>query len=124
MRLIPSAAGLAVLLLAAGGDPSPGGGVQAQGRSMPPPPQPPVRIYRPDENTCQPANLTAAYQTQLSQFADQPRHVLLRLREVQLEMAEKSLKACAEQDLLSRPEAERIWRELQLLPLPQASQRP
>jgi hypothetical protein len=124
MRRIRTVPALAVLVLVVIAAVVPGHPARAQGRQMPPPPEEPVRLYRPDGSTCRPENLTAAYQGQLLQFADQPRHVLLRLREVQLEMAEKSLKACAEQNLLSRPEAERIWRELQLLPLPQASQRP
>jgi hypothetical protein len=121
IRIVPAPA---VLVLALIGAVVPGEQSSAQSRPMPPPPEEPVRLYRPDGDTCRPENLTAAYRDQLLQFADQPQQVLLRLREVQLEMAEKSLKACAEQNLLSRPEAERIWRELQLLPLPQSSQRP
>ncbi|NQV11566.1 MAG: hypothetical protein HQ527_10455 [Cyanobacteria bacterium] len=102
------------------------GAALAQGRSMPPPPAAPVTIYRPDQATCQSENMLGAYRRQLQQFAGQSTKVLIRLREVQLELAEGSLKNCASQNLLSRDEAERIWRELQAMPLPQpaASQRP
>jgi hypothetical protein len=101
----------------------------AQGRSQPPPPAAPVQIFRPDLATCQPQNLVAAHRRHLEQFASQPPQVLARLRQLQLEMGEATLKSCASQNLISRQEAERIWRELQLMPLPQApsaegSQRP
>ena len=101
----------------------------AQGRSQPPPPAAPVQIFRPDLATCQPQNLVAAHRRHLEQFASQPPQVLARLRQLQLEMGEATLKSCAGQNLISRQEAERIWRELQLMPLPQApsaddSQRP
>ncbi len=102
------------------------GAALAQGRSMPPPPAAPVTTYRPDQATCQSDNMLGAYRRQLQQFAGQSTKVLLRLRQVQLEMAEASLKDCASQNLLSRDEADRIWRKLQAMPLPQpaASQRP
>ena len=101
----------------------------AQDRPVPPPPAPPVQIFRPDLTTCQPTNLLAAQRRQLAQFASQPPEVLARLRQLQLELGEATLKRCAAQNLISREEAERIWRELQLMPLPQtpsaeAGQRP
>jgi hypothetical protein len=101
----------------------------AQGRTMPPPPAAPVQIYRPDLATCQGQNLLAAHRRHLEQFNSQPPQVLARLRQLQLELGEATLKRCASQNLISRQEAERIWRELQLMPLPQApsadsSQRP
>jgi hypothetical protein len=101
----------------------------AQGRSLPPPPAAPVQIFRPDLATCQPQNLVAAHRRHLEQFASQPPEVLVRLRQLQLEMGEATLRSCAGQNLISREEAERIWRDLQLMPMPQApsaddSQRP
>ncbi len=108
-------------LLAAGwlvGVPLQPGRLFAQGRVMPPPPKAPVRIYRPDGDTCQADNLLSTYRMQLLQFADQPPAVLARLRQIQLEMGEASLKTCAEANLLTREEAERIWDELQRMSLP------
>ena len=101
----------------------------AQGRPVPPPPAAPVQIYRPDLATCQPQNLVVAQRRHLKQFATQPPEVLARLRQLQLELGEATLRSCAAQNLISREEAERIWRDLQTMPLPQApsagaSQRP
>lgn len=81
----------------------------------------PVQTFEPDPLTCKSDNLLAAYRRQLSQFASQPPKVLARLREVQLEMGEATLKRCAALGHLSRPEAEQIWREFQLMPLPTAT---
>ncbi len=115
------ALGLTAMLLA-GSIPA----VLAQGRPMPPPPKPPVRIYEPDAETCRSESLLRAYRLQLQTFADQPPEVLLRLRRLQLELAEATLKRCANDKRISREEADRIWRELQAMPLPQSSgsQRP
>jgi len=94
--------------------------VSAQGRSMPAPPAAPVQIYRPDLVTCQPDHLVTAFRRQLDQFASQPPQVMARLRQLQLELAEGTLRSCAEQNLISREVAERIWRDMQTMPLPQA----
>jgi hypothetical protein len=87
-------------------------------RTMAPPPKTPVKIYQPDDDTCQPERLLKAYQNQLRQFADQPPQVLQRLRQMQLDLGEASLKRCANENRISREEADRIWRELQRQPLP------
>lgn len=87
-------------------------------RTMPPPPKTPVRIYQPDGDTCKAEHLLKAYRNQLLQFADQPPEVLQRLRQMQLELGEASLKRCANENRISREEADRIWRELQSQPLP------
>ncbi len=87
-------------------------------RTMAPPPKTPVKIYQPDGDTCRAEHLLKAYQSQLLQFADQPPEVLQRLRQMQLELGEASLKRCANENRISREEADRIWRELQRQPLP------
>ncbi|MCT0219181.1 hypothetical protein KQ304_09240 [Synechococcus sp. CS-1329] len=89
-----------------------------EARTMAPPPKTPVRIYQPDGDTCQADHMLKAYQNQLLQFADQPPQVLQRLRQIQLELGEASLKRCANENRISREEADRIWRELQRQPLP------
>ncbi|MCT0230799.1 hypothetical protein KQ306_08045 [Synechococcus sp. CS-1324] len=104
-------------------------GALAQGRTMPTPPAAPVRVYRPDFATCQPDHLTAAFRRQLDQFVGQSPQVMARLRTLQLELGEATLRSCADQNLISREVAEQIWRDLQTMPLPQAppgtgSQRP
>ena len=81
----------------------------------------PVQTFEPDPLTCKRDNLLAAYRRKLNQFASQPPKVLVRLREVQLEMGEATLKRCAALGYLSRPDAEQIWREFQLMPLPTAT---
>ena len=81
----------------------------------------PVQTFEPDPLTCKRDNLLAAYRRQLNQFASQPPKVLVRLREEQLEMGEATLKRCAALGYLSRPDAEQIWREFQLMPLPTAT---
>lgn len=96
-------------------------GVLAQGRTMPPPPKTPVKTYQPDAETCRSENLLRAYRQQLQTFADQPPEVLVRLRRLQLELGEASLKRCANENRISREEADRIWRELQAIPMPQPS---
>ncbi len=90
----------------------------AQGRPMPPPPMAPVKIYNPDADTCRADPLLRSYRNQLQQFADQPPAVIQRLRLMQLAMGEASLKQCASDGRLSREEADRIWRELQSMPMP------
>lgn len=107
-------AGFASLALLASGSGIP----SLEARTMPPRPKTPVRLYQPDGDTCREEHLLKAYRNQLQQFADQPPQVLQRLRQMQLELGEASLKRCANEGLISREEADRIWRELQRQPLP------
>jgi hypothetical protein len=93
-------------------------GSSLRARTMAPPPKTPVKIYKPDGDTCRAEHLLKAYQSQLLLFADQPPQVLQRLRQMQLELGEASLKRCANENRISREEADRIWRELQRQPLP------
>ncbi len=76
----------------------------AAAATMPPPPPPRQVLYDPDPAICQPAALQSSFQQQLRPWSDQPAAVQARLRQVQLEMLQATLKRCVSKGLLS-PEA-------------------
>jgi hypothetical protein len=84
----------------------------AQGRRGPPPPAPRVVIYDPDPVSCQPDTIRQAFSRHLAPFADQSPTVLARLRTVQLEMTDSSLRRCVAKGLMEPAAAAALRREL------------
>ncbi|SBO42335.1 hypothetical protein [Cyanobium sp. NIES-981] len=84
----------------------------AQGRRGPPPPSPKVVIYDPDPLSCQPDTIRQAFARHLDPFADQSPAVLARLRVVQLEMTESSLRRCVAKGLMEQQAAAALFQEL------------
>lgn len=110
-------AGLALGVLGAGVKP-----LLAQ--QDPPPPEPRLKNYRPDETTCQGDLIRSSYATNLLPWADQPESVLATLRQVQAEMTRATLASCVRQKLMTPAQAESLQKELGLGPAPAAETRP
>jgi hypothetical protein len=85
---------------------------QAQGRRAPPPPTPKVVIHDPDPVSCQPDTIRQAFARHLAPFAGQSPAVMARLREVQLEMTDASLRRCVAKGLLEPDAAAALRQEL------------
>jgi hypothetical protein len=90
----------------------------------PPPPEPRLKHYRPDETTCQGDLIRSSYATNLLPWADQPETVLASLRQVQAEMTRATLASCVRQKLMTPAQAEALQKELGLGPAPAAETRP
>ena len=101
------AAGLVVGVLGAGTKP-----LLAQ--QDPPPPEPRLKNYRPDETTCQGALIRSSFAKNLLPWADQPEPVLASLRQVQAEMTRATLASCVRQNLMTPAQAAALQKELGL----------
>ena len=101
------AAGLVIGLLGAGIKP-----LLAQ--QDPPPPEPRLKNYHPDETTCQGALIRSSFAKNLLPWADQPEPVLVSLRQVQAEMTRATLASCVRQNLMTPAQAAALQKELGL----------
>ena len=114
------AAGLVLVVLGAGVKP-----LLAQ--QDPPPPEPRILKYHPDETTCQGDLIRSGFAKNLLPWANQPEPVLASLRQVQAEMTRATLASCVRQKLMTPAQAEAMKKELGLDeapggdPLPQSS---
>lgn len=88
-----------------------------EGRRQPEPPPSRPTTYDPDRTTCEVQLIRAAFQAQLQPYADQSATVLVRLRELQLEMVRRSLKRCVQRELLTPKQADQLVRELTASPI-------
>ena len=86
------------------------------GRQQPAPPSSPPTRYDPDRTTCEPERIRSAFQQQLQPYADQSEAVIGQLRLIQLEMTRSTLRRCVSRDLLTRPQADQLFRELSSSP--------
>lgn len=86
--------------------------------SRPQPPPPRKVLYDPDQVTCQPAHVERTFAEQLKPWADQSEAVLARLRQVQAEMLQGSLRRCVARGLLSEAEAQALLQRLLASPQP------
>jgi hypothetical protein len=80
----------------------------------PPPPEPRLKNYHPDETTCQGALIRSSFAKNLLPWADQPEPVLASLRQVQAEMTRATLASCVRQNLMTPAQAAALQRELGL----------
>ncbi len=80
----------------------------------PPPPEPRLKNYHPDETTCQGALIRSSFATNLLPWADQPAPVLASLRQVQAEMTRATLASCVRQNLMTPAQAAALQKELGL----------
>jgi hypothetical protein len=80
----------------------------------PPPPEPRLKKYHPDETTCQGALIRSSFAKNLLPWADQPEPVLASLRQVQAEMTRATLASCVRQNLMTPAQAAAMQRELGL----------
>jgi hypothetical protein len=80
----------------------------------PPPPEPRLKQYHPDETTCQGALIRSSFAKNLLPWADQPEPVLASLRLVQAEMTRATLASCVRQNLMTPAQAAAMQRELGL----------
>ena len=80
----------------------------------PPPPEPRLKNYHPDETTCQGALIRSSFAKNLLPWADQPEPVLASLRQVQAEMTRATLASCVRQNLMTPAQAAAMQRELGL----------
>ena len=80
----------------------------------PPPPEPRLKNYHPDETTCQGALIRNSFAKNLLPWADQPEPVLASLRQVQAEMTRATLASCVRQNLMTPAQAAALQRELGL----------
>jgi hypothetical protein len=87
-----------------------------QGRQPALPPSRPT-LYDPDRTTCEPERIRQAFQQQLQPFADQSDAVINQLRQVQLDMTRSSLRRCVSRELLTRQQADQLFRELATSPI-------
>ena len=90
------AAGLVLGVLGAGVKP-------LLAKQDPPPPEPRLKNYHPDETTCQGALIRSSFAKNLLPWADQPEPVLVSLRQVQAEMTRATLASCVRQNLMTQP---------------------
>jgi len=100
-------AGLVLVVLGAGVKP-----LLAQ--QDPPPPEPRLKNYNPDETTCQGALIRSSFAKNLLPWADQPEPVLASLRQVQAEMTQATLASCVRQKLMTPAQAAALQKELGL----------
>jgi len=61
--------------------------------------------------------IRTAFQRQLQPYADQSPAVLARLRKLQLEITQRSLKRCVERQLLTPQQADQLAKELAASPI-------
>ncbi|MFM7266510.1 MAG: hypothetical protein ACKOZW_13150 [Cyanobium sp.] len=102
----------------------PGGPSAAQAEPTRPQPPPPRKVlYDPDQATCQPAHVERTFAEQLKPWADQSEAVQARLRQVQAEMLQGSLRRCVARGLLGEAEAQALMQRLLASPHP-SGQRP
>ena len=80
----------------------------------PPPPEPRLKQYHPDETTCQGALIRSSFAKNLLPWADQPEPVLASLRQVQAEMTRATLASCVRQNLMTPAQAAALQKELGL----------
>jgi hypothetical protein len=80
----------------------------------PPPPEPRLKNYNPDETTCQGALIRSSFAKNLLPWADQPEPVLASLRQVQAEMTQATLASCVRQKLMTPAQAAALQKELGL----------
>ena len=80
----------------------------------PPPPEPRLKKYNPDETTCQGALIRSSFAKNLLPWADQPEPVLASLRQMQAEMTRATLASCVRQNLMTAAQAAALQRELGL----------
>ena len=104
-------AGLLLAVLGAGGKP-----LQAQ--QDPPPPEPRLKNYHPDETTCQGPLIRSSFAKNLLPWAQQPAPVLASLRQVQAEMTRATLASCVRQNLMTPAQAAALQTELGLIDPP------
>jgi len=90
----------------------------------PPPPEPRLKNYHPDETTCQGALIRSSYAKNLLPWAEQPEPVLASLRQVQAEMTRATLATCVRQNLMTPAQAAALQKELGLGEPPGAETRP
>ena len=83
-----------------------------QGRRQPEPHPSKPNLYDPDRTTCDAERIRTAFQQQLQPYRDQSPAVLAQLRRVQLEMTAKTLRRCVERNLLTRQQADQLFKEL------------
>jgi hypothetical protein len=100
-------AGLFLVFLGVGGKP-----LLAQ--QDPPPPEPRLKNYHPDETTCQGALIRTSFAKNLLPWADQPEPVLASLRQLQVEMTWATLASCVRQKLMTPAQAAALQKELGL----------
>jgi hypothetical protein len=111
------AAGLALGVL--------GGGVKPLlAQQDPPPPEPRLKEYHPDETTCQGDLIRSSYAKNLLPWADQPEPVLTSLRQLQAEMTRATLASCVRQKLMTPAQAAALQKELGLGEPPGGETRP
>ena len=90
----------------------------------PPPPEPRLKNYHPDETTCQGALIRSSFAKNLLPWADQPEPVLASLRQVQAEMTRATLASCVRQNLMTPAQAAALQKELGLSDPPGAETLP
>jgi hypothetical protein len=80
----------------------------------PPPPEPRLKNYHPDETTCQGDLIRSSFAKNLLPWADQPEAVLASLRQLQVEMTQATLASCVRQKLMTPAQAAALQKELGL----------
>jgi hypothetical protein len=90
----------------------------------PPPPEPRLKNYYPDETTCQGDSIRSGFAKNLLPWADQPEPVLASLRQVQAEMTRATLASCVSQKLMTPAQAAALQKELGLGEPPGAETQP
>lgn len=123
VRPLPASQGLAAVLAAALMAALPPGASEiARAEPTRPQPPPPRKVlYDPDQTTCQPAHVERTFAEQLKPWADQSEAVQARLRQVQAEMLQGSLRRCVARGLLSEAEAQALMQRLLASPQPSAT---
>lgn len=105
------AAGLTLLLMGAGFTP-------CRAQQDPPPPEPRLKEYHPDETTCQGPLIRSSFAKNLLPWAEQPPQVFASLRQVQVDMTQATLASCVRQKLMTPAQAEALQKELGLITPP------
>jgi hypothetical protein len=90
----------------------------------PPPPEPRLKNYHPDETTCKGDLIRSSYAKNLLPWAEQPAPVLESLRQVQAEMTRATLASCVRQKLMTPAQAAALQKELGLIEPPVAQTLP
>ncbi len=80
----------------------------------PPPPEPRLKHYNPDQTTCQGDLIRSSYAKNLLPWAEQPPPVLESLRQLQAEMTRATLASCVNQKLMTPAQAAALQKELGL----------
>lgn len=122
VRPLPASQGLAAVLaaalMAALALPPRASEIARAEPTRPQPPPPRKVLYDPDQTTCQPAHVERTFAEQLKPWADQSEAVQARLRQVQAEMLQGSLRRCVARGLLSEAEAQALMQRLLASPQP------